>query len=518
MSTLPAIKFIKGQGGLGRPLPGEDFVSGLCIYTSNGNLPAGYSTSDRIKAMYALSDAVTAGILNDYSDATAAKATYLFTAVGADDDTIKIEVTAIDALGVAIVYDLGTFTKTAAESTATLLAAAVKDMINAGTVTNGFSATNTTATLSIVFPKRLGVQPNTGTPVTVTIVGTIAGTLTQPAAATVGVASRFAVWYYHISEFFRMQPQGILYVGFFAVPAPYVFTEVTTMQTFATGKIRQVGVFKDPAGAYSTADLTALDVVCKANDVNKKPLSAIYGADISATSDISTMSDLATLTANKVSDCLAQDGAAQGNYLWLTTGKSVTCLGALLGTVAFAKVSEDIAWVNQFPISNGTECEVVAFANGQKYTDAAITDNLLEVLNVRRHIFLKKFVGRSGSYWNDSHTAIIVSSDYAYIENNRTIDKATRVLYLSYLPSLNSPLQLNADGTLSETTVAYLESVGETSLDQMVRDAELSAKKVTINPIQNVLTTSKVVIAVDLVINGVARQIEIPIGFKPKIS
>lgn len=516
--SLPSIKFIKGQGGLGRPLPGEDFTAGLCLYTANGNLPSGFSTSNRIKALYALSDAVAAGITADYADATAAIATYLVTAAGAAGDTIPILINVLDVNGLPVTLNLGTYVRGSADTTAAMVAAAIAAFINATTVGSEIAATVSTATVSVIFPKRLGIFPNTGTPVSMTPVGTLAGTLTQPAAATVGIASRTAVWNYHISEYFRMQPQGILWVGFFPVPSPYTFVDITTMQNAAIGKIRQIGVFKDFASAYATADLTLIDAICKANFDAKKPLSAIYGADLSGTTDISTLTDLSLLTANDVSDCISQDGAAQGNYLFLTVGKSITNIGALLGTVSLAKVSEDIAWVDKFNISNGVECEVIGFANGQKYTDAAITFNLLDALNTKRHIFLRKFVGRSGSYWNDSHTAIAVTSDYAYIENNRTIDKATRQLYAAYLPSLNAPLQLNRDGSLSDTTVAYLEGVGETSLDQMVRDGELSDKAVTINPVQNVLSTSKIVIAVTLVIEGVARHIEIPIGFKPKIN
>jgi len=32
--SLPNITFIKGQGGLGRPLPGQDYISGLLFYTA----------------------------------------------------------------------------------------------------------------------------------------------------------------------------------------------------------------------------------------------------------------------------------------------------------------------------------------------------------------------------------------------------------------------------------------------------------------------------------------------------
>lgn len=510
---LPNITFLKGQGGLGRPLPGQDFISALLFYTSS--LPSGFSSNAPVKALYAPSDAISAGILNDYSDATAAAAEYLITADGAAGDVIAISVKDISATGQAQTTALCSYTRQSSDSTIALLGASIAAAINAGTLTHGYSATFNTATLTITAPKKMGIYLNSGTPLVVTITGAIAGTITQ---FTGGVASKLAVFYYQISEFFRLQPQGILYVGFFSVPGSYGFTEITTVQNFSSGTVRQIGVLKDSASAWSEGDLTLIDGVCKANDAVHKPLSALYSADLSGTTDISTLPDLSTLTANKSTAVIGMDGGGQGWFLWLTTGKSCACLGAELGTVALAKVSESIAWVGKFNISNGAECEVLAFANGQLLSSSAISDSLLSSLNDKQYTFLRKFVGISGSYFNDSHCAIASTSDYAQIENNRTIDKAIRGIYSSLLPSLNSPIQLNADGTLSETTTAYLESQAAVNLDQMVRNGELSAQSVTINPAQNVLSTSTIIVVVQLVINGVARQIEVPIGFVPNIS
>lgn len=505
---LNDVTFIKGQGGLGRPLPGQDYISGLLFYVANGSLPAGFSTTNRIKLLLSLADAENAGIKGDYSDATAASGSYLFTNVGANGDIVSVSV--MEPSGAVA---LGSYTKTAAETTVALLGTKLAAAINAGTVNHGYTASSSTGTVTIVAPKSLGIFLNSGTPITVTASGTIAGTLTQ---FTGGVASLQAIWHYHISEFFRIAPAGYLYIGFFPVPTTYDFTDVTTMQNFAVGAIRQIGVFK--GANYATADITALHAICLANETIHKPLSALYAADLVSVTDISALADLATLTAFKVSDIISQDGGSLGLFLFRTTGKSITNLGAELGTVALSKVSESIAWVGRFNISNGTECEVLAFANGVLYSDATVTDALLDYLNNRRHIFLRKFVGLSGSFFNDSHTAIVASSDYAYIENNRVIDKAIRGIYTTLLPSLNSPIQLNADGTIADTTIAYLESQAGVSLDEMVRLQELGAFQVDVNPLQNVLATSKIIISVILVINGVARRIEVPIGYRTSIS
>lgn len=507
--ALSNITFIKGQGGLGRPLAGQDFISAICFYPTV--LPSGFSASNRIKALYALSDAITAGIVNDNSDAVAPTFSYLITATGNTGDKINISV----AIAGGKIINLGTYTKVTGDSTIGLLGASIAAFINAGTITHGYTAAFANATVTVTGTLDTGVYLNTAVnPVTVTITGTIAGTLTQPSG---GVASKLAVYYYHVSEFFRLQPKGVLYVGFFAIPSTYSFQEITTIQNFSNGTIRQVGVFKDSASAFTVGDITMIDLVCKSLDDLHKPISALYAADLSATSDISLLTDLSLLTANKCTAVIGQDGGAKGNDLFISTGKSVTILGALLGTIALSKVSESVAWVGQYNLSNGQECEVLAFANGQLFSAASVTDGLLQALDNKRYVFLRKYVGSAGSFFNGGHTSISVSSDYAYIENNRTIDKAIRGIYASLLPSLNSPLSLNSDGSLRETTTAYLESQAGVNLDQMVRDGELSAHAVTINPAQNVLTTSQIIIAVTLVINGVARQILVPIGFKPSI-
>ena len=506
---LSDIKFIKGQGGLGRPLAGQDFISAICFYSPV--LPSGFTASNRIKQLFAVSDAVAAGILNDNSDAVAPTFQYLLTAVGSVGDKINISV----AIAQGKTVNLGTYTKVAGDTTIALLGASITAAINAGTVTNGYSAVFSNATIVITGTLDTGIYLNTAiTPVTVTITGTIAGTLTQPSG---GVASKLAVFSYHISEYFRMQPKGVLYVGFFAVPSTYSFQEITAIQNFSNGTIRQAGILKDTSSAFAVGDLTMIDLVCKSLDDLHKPISAIYAADLTATADISVLTDLNLLTANKTSVVISQDGGGVGNALFLSTGKSISNLGTLLGSVSLSKVSESIGWVGAYNISNGSECEVLAFANGQQFSVASVTDGLLQSLDNKRYIFLRKYIGAAGSFFNGGHTSTSVTSDYAYIENNRTIDKATRGIYASLLPSLNSPLRLRADGSLRETTTAYLESQAGVNLDQMVRDGELSAHSVTINPAQNVLATSQIIVTVILVINGVARQIIVPVSFKPSI-
>jgi hypothetical protein len=501
--ALNNLTFNLGKSGTGRPLPGEDYISGLLFY--NAALPSGFSTGNRIKQLFSPADAITLGILNDYSDATAAAATYLITTLGGTTDSIKI--TSNETFG--IVTTLCNYAKVAGDTTILLLGASVAAAINAGTVIHGYMASFATATLTITAPKKFGIFLNTGTPLIVTVTGTIAGTLTQFSG---GVASVFAVWYYHISEYFRMQPSGNLFVGIYAVPGSYTFTEITTMQNFANGKIRQIGVYKDSA-AFASADVIAIHNVCATLVGLHKEIVALYGADISGTSDVSTLADLSLVGSNYCTAVISQDGAAKGAFLFAGYGKSITTLGAALGTVALATVAQSIAWVAKFNISNGTECDTIAFANGVLFSNAVVTDGYLTVMQNMRYVFLRKFVGVSGSYFNENSTSILASSPYAYIADNRTIQKATRGIYTNLIAALNGPITLNADGTLSNEAIAYYTGLSQAPLIQMIRNGEISAQSVTINTTQNILATGILTINVNLVQIATGRNLNVNIGY-----
>lgn len=504
------VTFIKGQGASKRVGAGQDFISGLVLYTAS--LPSGFTSSVNIKPLYSIVDAENLGILADYSDETKAAGAVVITLAGATGETINIKIT--EPLGVVV--DLGTYTKVTSDSTINAVATAIAAIINAGTKKHGYSAVSTLGSVAITARPGLGVFLNTGTPIVVTLSAsaTMTNTITQ---FTGGVASKQAVWHYHIAEYFRGNPNSVLWVGFFPVPSSYTFSEITLLQTAAAGAIRQVGVFKDSA-AYASADLTAIDLEIKTNnDARHKPLSALYAADLKAMADITTVADLSVLTANKVSSVIGQDGAGLGAFLFLTTGKSVTQLGIALGMLSLSAVSEDFGQPSKFNISNGTENDVPAFANGQLLSASALSESALDAIDAKRHIFGQSYVGYAGTYFNDNHCAISLSSDYAYINDNRVIDKAIRGVYAALVPYLKSKIIKNADGTLADTSIAFFESQALQPLYQMARDqdlGEVSESDVYIDPTQNVVATNLLVVNIVLNENGIARNIQVPISFK----
>lgn len=330
-----------------------------------------------------------------------------------------------------------------------------------------------------------------------------------------GSASHGVEWY-HIREFFEKQPSGELWIGYFAVPvgAP-TFVDVKTVQDTALGTIRQFGVFYD-AIAFATTQVTALQAVADTLKAENKPVSILYGGDISAVSDLSTLPDLRPLASPSVSVCIGQDGAARGAALYISTTDSVTDLGAKLGAVAAANVNESISYYAKFPmVTDGLEFDVAHFANGDAVALAATA--LVEAIDDKGYLFLVKEVGFSNTFNNDSYSSAVVTNDLATIENNRTIDKATRNLRTFIVPELGSPLTVNTDGTLREDTVKKFKALADRALLSMEADGELSAYEVIINAAQDVVATSQLEITVKLVPVGVAREIIINLGFTPNL-
>jgi hypothetical protein len=490
----------KGAGGLGRPLAGEDHISGYIHYTSI--LPSGFASGDRIKQVFSISDAEALGITNTHIGETRATGSTTITAIGSTGATINISV-----LDFSSVVDLGTYTVVLTDTTTSLVATNVATTINAGTSTHGYSATASTSTINISAPSGTGAGASA-----FTFDNSSTGSLTYSSVTfNGGIASTIDIIHYNIDQYFIAQPKGNLYVGIYTASTD--FNEVVLMQDFSIGKIRQIGVYTQ--AAFSTDDVTRLQTQATLCDTNNKPLEVLYQANFVSVSDLTTLTDLHTLNAENVSVCFAQDGANVGYDLFLATKKTIGSVGITLGAVSFAKVNESIAWVGKFNMSN-VEWETLCFANGTFYT--AVSDGSRDNIDAKGYIFLKKYVGLPGSYFNNPYTCVAVTSDYCRINNNRTINKASRNLRTYYLPQVASPVKVNADGTLTEDVISFFETLGENALEAMQRDSELSAFSVTINPVQDVESTNELIVDVKLVPVGTSDVIIIDEGFTVSIA
>jgi hypothetical protein len=340
-------------------------------------------------------------------------------------------------------------------------------------------------------------------------------------------AEEHSAAHYHISEFFRLAEGAKLYV-MLCGELDGSYTEIKTLQSFAAGSIRQVGILQADISLSSVvAELGAIQAVCAELAATNMPLSAVVSPRLTS-ANLTALPDIHVQNAPRVSVVIAADGGGYGAWLQKTgpyAAKSLGALGTVLGAIAKSRVSDSIGWVEKYNVvtiaypktltggeTQAREMDVPALADGTLIS--AMTPAQIQSVAEKGYVFLIKHVGATGSYWNDGFTADALTSDYAYIENNRVIDKACRGVYLALLPKISGPAYVDPEtGFLTADTVAVLEALGEAPLEQMQRDGELSGFLVSIDPEQPVLSTSKLNVTIKLVPVGVLREIVVSIGF-----
>jgi len=333
-------------------------------------------------------------------------------------------------------------------------------------------------------------------------------------------AALFPVEHYHISEYFRILAKlkfnGLLYVYFKNIGAgTYDGTEVQELQTAANNDLRQIGVFL--TDAYADGFVTDTQTICEALNTAGYPVSVLIAADVA---DYSLLSDARTLSSKWVTPILAQDGGGTGADLFTSEGNSITTLGAALAVTAASKVHESIGYVEKFDISGTTELQTLALADGTLIS--TLTDTELDAIAADGYLIAVKR-RTSGSYFYDGPTAEAATSDFKYLENARTIAKAKRLLLQYLAPLQNAPLYVNATtGKLTEQTISVFDNKCREALNNMAINREINVDQdtgripinsISIDPDQNVLTTSKISILVRIIPVGVARIIEVPLGF-----
>lgn len=333
-----------------------------------------------------------------------------------------------------------------------------------------------------------------------------------------GITADAAAWetkvlHYILESIFNMNPGVSLYVGIFKPAAgTNAFSEIKLIQNFAGGRLRQVGVWNG-AVELSETIVNSLQSVATTLEAQNKPLSILYAPKVA---DVTSLEGYAKAGRKNVSVIIAQDGEGTAAALYKDAGNaakaSVSALGDLLGAVSKAKVHQSVAWVEQFP----TNIAVAAFGDGTKYRD--LDTATIEELDADRFIFCRTYDGFAGTFFNDNHTLDMPTSDYAYISDVRTMDKAVRGIRSYLLPKLGRPMKVDAStGKLERTAVEHLITTGNKALEDMERDGELSGYKFDIDPDQNILSTSRVRGVIKNVPVGVMRNLDLEIGFAPSI-
>jgi len=361
--------------------------------------------------------------------------------------------------------------------------------------------------------------------------------------------------YYQIQQFFRMNPSGDLYI---MVTTATSYEEIAgkamDMQEKANGNIRQMAIIYSGATTFAQTQAAVLKAQTEADLAYKDymPFEIILegkGFTVDAPSlegsDAENVSVVVAMDVEKAfekklfqkdnlklyilapneevlpvegsldvynvrdADGLKKENGAVLEFVFKNSYKNTAAVGLALGAISKAKVSENIAWIEKFNLT-GEGFAKAGFVGGEEIK----TLGTLGDLNEKRFIFARTHTGLPGVYFNDSATCTTGTSDFAYVENNRTINKATRLLRTALLPKLASPVLVDIDGKLPQSVSKSFEGLCRSALEGMVANQEVSAFDVYVDPKQNILATSELKVKAEITPIGTARKIMVDLGFK----
>ena len=270
--------------------------------------------------------------------------------------------------------------------------------------------------------------------------------------------------YRHVSEFYRICPNGTLYLMLYSGNMEAAFAEEYAKKLIvdANGEIRILGIANTPTeeateylNGFPEDVFGSIQLGQQLYDwafSTFRPCQVILeGRDFNVANAASAL-DLRNITINdqvleafKVSVCIAQDWKFADELDSIR--KKMADLGTMLGSIAKKAVNENIGEVkggNLVDVTNN-KWLVAGLSNHQT---VAGWDSQLEALDSKGYVFAISYTGIAGYYWNNDHTCTPIKKDKEgyfneyTISYGRTHDKAVRDLRTCLLPKVKSTQQV----------------------------------------------------------------------------
>lgn len=291
---------------------------------------------------------------------------------------------------------------------------------------------------------------------------------------------------------------------------------VENLLNAAQGKIRGIFTINDSSVAPVTTSGMDADVLIaagKAQTLFENYTAAKYAPFFTIlegyafTGDKVTIPDLKTNQYNSVGVLIGDTETRTG-----TTASKGAAVGVLAGRLAAYPVR-----VNPGKVRNGA-------LNAQKLfvVDAAVENYDTEALYDKGYITFTTHQSRSGYYVMDASMACEVDDDYHYLTHRRTINEAFRFSYDALLDFLLDEVPANNDGTIQAVYAKTVESAVERKISTSMgndlskdqEDPKDSGVKCFVDRSQNIVTTSRMEVAVSVKPFGTNRWIDVLLGFE----
>jgi hypothetical protein len=324
-----------------------------------------------------------------------------------------------------------------------------------------------------------------------------------------------AVWF-QANAFFEKFPNGFFWLRIADLNlGTTTFDEMDDIVTLSQGDVRKIGVYNNGNNAaFAAAQTVALQVKYAEYDAAKTPLHIAY-FPTSYTEAYAAFIDLKSSGNNY--------GVAVYNvYDYIRADIDYPAMGVVLGYWAKSKISESIGWVEKYnfvssPVGSNTNAEndsICIFDTNGVVSYATLKGAVEDILDNKGWNFLVKYANVSGSYLNDMYTVSIDGNDFEAVFYVCTLDKASRLIRAALVPQINSEIRFNSDGTLTDVDHHKFTGLAKQALEVMATAEELTlpANAIVIDRTQDVAGTKTLEIAANVILNGVAKTINVSLS------
>jgi hypothetical protein len=316
----------------------------------------------------------------------------------------------------------------------------------------------------------------------------------------------------HLSEFYSQvagnQELHIMIVADTVTLAQMVDNTLATsakkLTAHANGKVRLLGIYRKPPGGYNGG----------ANFIDSDVSAAITNSKVFAEARLAELTPLRVLIEGRVQNFAAANTLTPKNS---SNGFAGVVLG---GTLNDGSASVGLALGRA--VKYGAEIKLGKVQNGPlTMTSAYVGDKLLKDVTNLSTLHGDGFISfmthpqKSGFYFGIDRMCSI--DDYRLLAYGRVVDKAAVIAAAVALEQLEGEIDVEANGNIASYVVSDLEEQVKQQI-QVAMGAQISGVEVYINPAQNIINTSKLVIKVRIQPKGYTSFIDVELGLATSLS
>lgn len=281
---------------------------------------------------------------------------------------------------------------------------------------------------------------------------------------------------------------------------------LTRLITYGRGRIRLVGVNRLLPAEYETNTSTS--------GIDQDAVTAAAAAHATAEGFAAQVMPfrclLPAIAWDGKTDKLFKPREASYNRVGFVMGSDdrtnhSAAIGQVLGRAAKSPVNYSLARVK-----SGAIAAEGWLTNGKTPEEC---DAMLGALDEAGYIIYRTFPKKAGYYLSGDAMAAPLSDDYSNLNYGRIADKATIVIYTTYIDEIGDDIEVDDSGSIPAPMCAYYEGLIDNAV-AVGMEGEISAFRSYVDPAQNILSSSRMTVGCKITPRGILRDIVVNLGFE----